>query len=70
MSDCECEKAMNYRVTGEMFWEDGMRVRCSTCGGKVGFIPIDLLLAMGVTDGDLHSGAPCVPAKVIVVDLH
>ena len=44
MSLCECDSRRDVRLTSEHHEREGeARLRCSKCGGKVGYIPAERL---------------------------
>jgi len=86
MSRCSCENSTRYRVTGEVSDAPAtdrpkpggsgakqVRIRCTECGGKVGWIGSDLLNVLGIPDEDIKAGScigtPEDPAVTLGVDL-
>ncbi len=68
MSGCECGTP-NLRVTGEVFdtaheavgtGQKSVRVRCETCGGKVGRVGSDLLTDLFGIDGEHITTGRCL----------
>lgn len=83
MSRCTCSNPRDFRVTGEV-WEHrsdsgiigtgkkAVRVRCATCGGKIGRVGSDVLTELfSLPDSEIEPGRCLSEAeqRTVTVDL-